>query len=365
MNVRKLIAGALVPLALACLPGCSMLPEEEEYRSAPVIRDYQEAEYTYTTVMRGPMELTQSLYCRYEPVREEKLSFGIGGLYFEEVYVAKGDYVTAGTLLAELQMGSLRDDIKNCESEISKLKIRLEQSRESMELQLQRHKLYLNTLSEEQLKSAQTMEEMRKSLEQGIQSIEDSLYIQELKLAELDAKRAERQIVAGMDGTVMFVRDVKAGETSTENSIFIRLSDTESSLFAVDTEYYELMKPGNTYEITVNKVSYPVQVVTATEIGIPEPTLKDGTLTVYMKLLEPAVDLESGDRGTTVITLDTREDTLFVPNKALATADGRSFVYYIDEAGMRRMQEVQTGLATSQYTEILSGVDEGDEIILS
>lgn len=77
------------------------------------------------------------------------------------------------------------------------------------------------------------------------------------------------------------------------------------------------------------------------------------------------VDLESGDRGTLTLTLDTREDTLYVNSKAISRADGRAFVYYIDEGGMRRMQEVETGLETGKLTEILSGLDEGDEIILS
>ena len=94
MNVK--IAGALPPLTLLALPGCSMLPEEEEFRSAPVLRDYQQAEYTLTPVLRGDLELTQSISCRYEPVKEEKLSFGVGGLYFAGIYVERGDYVTKG-----------------------------------------------------------------------------------------------------------------------------------------------------------------------------------------------------------------------------------------------------------------------------
>lgn len=71
MNVKKVIAGALLPLTLLAMPGCSMLPEEEEFRSAPVLRDYQQAEYTLTPVLRGDLELTQSISCRYEPVKRK------------------------------------------------------------------------------------------------------------------------------------------------------------------------------------------------------------------------------------------------------------------------------------------------------
>ena len=69
--------------------------------------------------------------------------------------------------------------------------------------------------------------------------------------------------------------------------------------------------------------------------------------------------------GTLTLTLDTREDVLYVSADAISSAEGRSFVYYIDEQGMRRMQEVEVGLETGKLTEILSGLDEGDEIILS
>ena len=257
MNVKKVIAGALLPLTLLALPGCSMLPEEEEFRSAPVLRDYQQAEYTLTPVLRGDLELTQSISCRYEPVKEEKLSFGVGGLYFAGIYVERGDYVTKGTLLAELQMGSLKDDIENCESEIARLEMRLRQANEMTALTLNRHKLYLQTLSDEARKNAQTLEEKRAELDLNIQSISDSLMIQQMRREELEQKRAERQLVAGMDGTVMYLRSYSDGDTSTENSTFITLSDTESSMFTAETEFFDILPVGEEFTVVCSKVEYP------------------------------------------------------------------------------------------------------------
>ena len=365
MKVKNIVAGALIPLALFGLQGCSMLPEEEEFRSAPVIRDYQQQEYTLTPVLRGDIELTQSIYCRYEPVREEKLAFGVGGLYFEGIYVQKGDYVTSGTLLAELQMGTLNDEITACEAEIARLETQLRQTDERTALELKRHRLYLDTLDETARKSAPTMEEKRQELELNRQSVSDALYIQRKRLEELDEKRSERQLIAGMDGTVMYIRNYKNGDTSTENMTFINLSDTESSMFAAETEHHALLKPGDIVEVSCSKVIYPVQVVTADELGIEHPQPNGEKETVFLKLLEPAVDLESGDRGTLTITLDSRKDTLYVNSKAISRAGGKAFVYYIDEDGMRRMREVVTGLETGKLTEIVSGLDEGDEIILA
>lgn len=365
MRAKRVIAGALIPLALACLPGCSMLPEEEEFRSAPVIRNYQEQQYETTTVRRGDLELLRSLYCSYEPVREESLSFGVGGEYYEEVYVQEGDYVEAGTLLAELQMGGLKDEIDSCAAELERLELKREQTARMQQLKIRRHEAYLATLDEAQLESAQTLDELRLELKRELQLQDDAIYIQKLKLEELEQQRDQRQIVAGMDGTVMYVRVYEDGDTSTENATFIRLSDTESSMFSVETEYYDYLKPGDTFEITCSKVVYPVMVVTADELGIDQPEPSGDERTVFLKLLEPAVDLESGDRGTLMLTLDTRKDVLYVDSDAISSANGNSFVYYIDEQGMRRMRKITTGLETGDFTEILSGLEEGEEIILS
>ncbi len=365
MNVKKVIAGALLPLTLLALPGCSMLPEEEEFRSAPVLRDYQQAEYTLTPVLRGDLELTQSISCRYEPVKEEKLSFGVGGLYFAGIYVERGDYVTKGTLLAELQMGSLKDDIENCESEIARLEMRLRQANEMTALTLNRHKLYLQTLSDEARTNAQTLEEKRAELDLNIQAISDSLVIQQMRREELEQKRAERQLVAGMDGTVMYLRSYRDGDTSTENSTFITLSDTESSMFTAETEFFDILPVGEEFTVVCSKVEYPVRVVSAEELGLPAPDADAKKQTVYLKLLEPAVDLESGDRGTVSVLLDSRQGALYVNSKAVSTVDGRSFVYVLGDDGLRHMVDVEIGLSTGSQTEIVSGLNEGDEIILA
>ena len=47
------------------------------------------------------------------------------------------------------------------------------------------------------------------------------------------------------------------------------------------------------------------------------------------------------------------------------TVDGRSFVYVLGDDGLRHMVDVEIGLSTGSQTEIVSGLNEGDEIILA
>ena len=85
--------------------------------------------------------------------------------------------MTAGTLLAELQMGSLKDEIANCESELARLELVREQTERMQQLQLKRHSAYLATLDATQLESAQTLDELRRQLDQEMQAQDDAIYL--------------------------------------------------------------------------------------------------------------------------------------------------------------------------------------------
>ena len=68
--------------------------------------------------------------------------------------------------------------------------------------------------------------------------------------------------------------------------------------------------------------------------------------------------------GSVNVVLDQREDVLYVDRKAVKTADGKYFVYMLDENGLRTRKEITTGLETGNYVEIVSGLTEGDSVIL-
>ena len=49
---------------------------------------------------------------------------------------------------------------------------------------------------------------------------------------------------------------------------------------------------------------------------------------------------------------------------AIQKSNGESFVYVLDEEGMRSMQPVVTGLEADGMVEIVRGLQEGDSVIL-
>ncbi len=54
---------------------------------------------------------------------------------------------------------------------------------------------------------------------------------------------------------------------------------------------------------------------------------------------------------------------MYVKSGTIKKAGDQSVVYYLDEEGMKKIKEVQTGLDNGTYVEIVSGLEEGEEIV--
>ncbi len=85
----------------------------------------------------------------------------------------------------------------------------------------------------------------------------------------------------------------------------------------------------------------------------------------YLQLLQPDPTLENGESGTVQVTLDQREDVLYVNKEAIKAAEGAQFVYMLDENGLKVLREVVTGLESDDYIEVVSGLAEGDSVIVN
>jgi multidrug efflux pump subunit AcrA (membrane-fusion protein) len=61
-----------------------------------------------------------------------------------------------------------------------------------------------------------------------------------------------------------------------------------------------------------------------------------------------------------------RKDVLLVPNRAI-TADRETGTYYVNRIDGEHTEQVQVtiGLRDSQYTEIISGLQEGDSVSIA
>lgn len=348
---RKLITwlGILV-LPILCT-GCQLMPEEETFQEPPVLHSYEIKEYAQETVMRGDLILGMTVNCTYMAAKQEKLGFDLGGEYIDQIYVSQGQQVEKGQLLAELQYDNLKEEITAMEYECKVLKLK------------QKHILEQQTLEMQQEDS----ETVAARYEKQIQEAADELYIAELKLEELQKNLQQRQIYAGMDGTVVYVKQLRDGIRSTSGEEVVTIADIDTNVFQVQGEEAQYFAPGMHTTVQCGKTTYEVDVVDAAELGLTEQQTENESedqQAAYLRLSQPDPTLEDGKHGKVEVVLEKRSDVLYVPDGAVKKADGKELVYTLDENGLRVMQNVETGLKTEDYVEIISGLEEGDPVIM-
>ncbi len=360
LNRRKM---ALLAALCAALAGCDLMPEEETFRTAPVIREYQRAEFVQAECTRGDMSLTRSVSCVYVPVRTESLKFPISGEKYDDIFVTAGDVVKEGQLLAQLDLSDIQQQIETHGREIERLNVRLEQLEQDRALALKRVEIQYEAADETARREAR--EAVDRSYDAQRQSLEDSLSVAQLRLEDYENQLAQRQLRSPMDGTVTYVRRIAKGDVSSISERIVSVADSTLSLFRAETDLWDCFEPGQIVVITSSKVDYEAVVRTEEELGlVPKPKEPGKKAYVYFALTQPTFDLEDNDRGTLTVELDSRQDVLQVPVSAISEINGETVVYYQDEDGMRAYKNVTVGLEANKMIEIVSGLEEGDMVIV-
>lgn len=324
--------------------GCQLMPEEETFAEPPVLYSYEIKEYIQDTVVRGDLIHSVMVPCTYMAAKQEQLGFSLGGEYIDKIYVSEGQQVQKGQLIAELQYDNLQESIAAAEYEYKVLQLNQKHLLEQQSLEQQAHG-----------------ESAAEQYESQLQKVSDDLYIAELQLEKLKLDLQQRQIFAGMDGIVMHVKNVRDGERSEVDETIVTIADMDTNVFLVEGEDAQYFSPGTQTAVLCGKTTYEVDVVDAAQLGVTD--LQEDEPAAYLSLKQPDPILEDGKRGKTEVILEKHSDTLYVPKGAVKTADGKKIVYTLDENGLRVMKDVEIGMKTEDYIEILSGLEEGDVVI--
>ena len=83
---------------------------------------------------------------------------------------------------------------------------------------------------------------------------------------------------------------------------------------------------------------------------------------VHLQLEDKTMPLTLGEAAVAVITIDQREDVLWLPPAALRSFQGETFVY-VEAGGVQRRVNVTVGLRSADRVEIVYGLEEGQTVI--
>ncbi len=197
-----------------------------------------------------------------------------------------------------------------------------------------------------------------------------------LKNAQLQLTKAQKNlagatITAPMAGTVMEVNGTVDDTAGT--GTLITLSDLEDPELQVTIDESDLSNfaVGCATQVTFDSIPNTTFSGVVSEVS-PSLTTSWGLTKVQGKVelqrddSTSSITLPTGLTASIEVTCLENADVLIVASQALYEVDGQPiYVYILNDLGQPEKREVEVGLETVATAEILSGLEEGDKVLLS
>lgn len=173
-------------------------------------------------------------------------------------------------------------------------------------------------------------------------------------------------LVASIDGMVI-ARNVEPGQTVTTSDAVIVLADRLIVKGQVDETDIGMIALGQTATITLD--AYPKNQIDATVDHIAYEAKTVSNVTIYeVDVLPQTVPpfMRSGMTANITFRTASRSDVLLVPATATRQEDDRTMVMTPAEGNDRRPRraEIEIGLSDGKQVEVVSGLDEGDTVLV-
>jgi RND family efflux transporter MFP subunit len=352
---RKLWAGLLAALAVAAFvsPACSRKAgsDEEETPTSGVV-----AEVTVTQVKRG--DISQALAVTGTiaalPNRDVKVSPLVAGRV-ANMLVAEGDHVREGQVLATLDDRAYRDQLQQAEAAVEQARANLENARLN---RARNEDLFKRGIAaRKDLEDARTQESVT---EAALKQAEAASSLAKLQLARSEVR-------SPLNGTVV-KRLVSVGEQvdGTGAQPILEVADTSDvELFGnVPALYLAKIRVGQVLHIATE--AFPGKDFVGRVVAVSpavDPSTNVGMARI--RIANGAGWLRIGMFLSAQIPLETHAQALVIPPQAIYRDPGGQPRVYRVQGDSSEAVAVKLGLETQDRVEVLSGVAEGETLILT
>lgn len=348
-----MVLGMLTTLLVT---GCGKLVDD-----SPIImleQEEEETEYKLGEAQICDVEQTQKIKCTYKQMKDQEVSFSLGGKWVEKVYVRKGDTVVKGQLLAQLSGGNLDSRIENLEYAISRNKLLLKYADISEANDISER--WVQEIYNGRPGAENDVEGIQKNYRYQKEDLQDTLAVDEAELKQLKAERSASSVYANMDGVIYEIQENLEGSTSVKDQVVMTIIDSSECIFVAETpEFKELFENGKTVSMALsgkNKGDYELMPYKMEEWGDEQ----------YFSIFSgpDSEGLDVGVSGYIKLISAFKPQVLAVDSNAVYKAGDEYYVYVVGANNMRQVNWIEIGLVGDSYTEVVSGLQEGDKVIL-
>ena len=354
-------------------------------------------------VERGDVVKSVVATGKVEPITKVEIKSKASGIV-KKLYIEAGDHVKAGQVLAELDRVEMEAQVRQSEAQLQSS----EATRSSAEADLARSKVdaegvdvpmlkraweRASSMAKQGVVSQAALDEAEKNYvlaanKQHVAQAQTVVNSSKVAQARADVKRAEATlsqlreqlsyttIVAPIDGIVLS-RDVEMGDAV--SSILVMGSAATLVMTIGDTR--EVYVKGKVDESDIGKVSlgqparirvesfkdkaFEGKVTRISPMGVEKDNVT--TFEVRVSINNPGGELKAMMTANAEMILEEHKNVLFVPESSLIYDQSKAASVEIPDAKAKDGKTkvaVRAGISNGAKTEILSGLNEGQQVVL-
>lgn len=302
----------------------------------------------------------------------------------KKLHVKIGQQVKKGDLIAEIDSTTQLNELNTNKAKLDTYQAQLVSAQIKQRTADKKYKRE-KALWAEDATSKQELEDAEDTLAAANASVAElkSLIKQtQISINTSEADLGYTRIMATMDGTVVSI-PVEEGQTVNANQTtptIVQLADLSKMLNKMQIAEGDAGKVKAGQKLTFTILSQPdnprAAVIDTVDPGLT--TMSQGSYTTstdttdtaiyyYARALVPNEDgsLHIGMTTENTITINQAKNVLSVPNLAVKTQKGKKVVRVLDDKNQPQQREIKTGLSDGTNTQVLSGVKEGEKVIIS
>lgn len=176
-----------------------------------------------------------------------------------------------------------------------------------------------------------------------------------------------RSVIFAPSGGTIIEFPVRTGDAIGMNQTLARIAQEQDLRLIADVDELDLpnIESGATARFRLD--AYPAVELTGEVQSTAPAARQQGGATVFATTItfapQPGLDVRPGMNADVTIVTDERENVLLIPERALRTVGTRSFVLVVDGDDTRE-REITLGYRGQGHVEVVSGLSEGDRVVL-
>ncbi|MEK7741461.1 MAG: efflux RND transporter periplasmic adaptor subunit, partial [Nitrospirota bacterium] len=319
-----------------------------------------------------------------------------------KLFVEEGSIVKPGSMIAELDPEEAHLSLQAARASLEKAQSRLKELRNShdslkveIETNIEKAKAVLkeaevrfkrfNDLKEKGYMAQMDVDSVQKEYEVAKASLESAIaaksrvtaQTEEIKAQEAAVREAESSLsLAKLNYDYSFIkspisgvvtsRPVKVGETTAKGALVVHVVSMDDLYIEAFIDEADVAKVKLRQQANITMDAYQGNVFKG-EIYRISPVVLGGkqetrTFEVRTRLKEKQIIIKPGMSADVEIIVDNIKNALVVPSHAVMEKNGKKFVF-IRKGSTAKLVPVETGQFNWNFTEITSGVKEGDTVI--